>query len=226
MEPTRKQYEWLRTSLEAAEKQKAALVALKDELEIAKKEDPDGILTSYWEEILRADAKISKEVYWKNTMNGPAVWLFFKHHATLLQKMAIKITDVGHSSEVGAQFVSRHAAVIKPLGEACSLARAARRLTDDEISKLEEACMAVGVEWRKSYPDAAVLTPKMLSLVTDVPRIAKKWKSIGLFGEDGMEALHPKWRDAMLMVRCMRNPEHKLKAGLDKLHMKMRVLKE
>jgi hypothetical protein len=39
-----------------------------------------------------------------------------------------------------------------------------------------------------------------------------------------MEALHPKWRDAMLMVRSMRNPEAKFKAGLDKLHMQMRVL--
>ena len=54
--------------------------------------------------------------------------------------------------------------------------------------------------------------------------LVKIWKSIGLFGEDGMEALHPKWRDAMLMVRSMRNPEAKLKAGLDKLHMQMRVL--
>ena len=60
MEPTRNQYEWLRTSLEAAEKQKAALVALKNEYENAKNEAPDGVLTSYWEEILRIDAKIAQ----------------------------------------------------------------------------------------------------------------------------------------------------------------------
>jgi len=53
--------------------------------------------------------------------------------------------------------------------------------------------------------------------------MARIWKSIGLFGEDGMEAFHPKWREAMLMVRSMRNPEAKMKAGLEKLAMKARV---
>lgn len=224
MKPVAMQYEWLKTSVEAAEKQKAELSALKDQLASAEQKNPPGELTAYYEEVMSTVAKISREVYWKNTTNGPAVWLFFEHYKRLLEMMKQKITMLGYGENVAAAFYQRHAAVLGPLGRACSLARAARRLTDTEINELVATCEELGKAWRTSYPDAAVLTPKMHSLVTDVPRIVKKWKSIGLFGEDGMEALHPKWRDAMLMVRSMRNPEAKFKAGLDKLHMQMRVL--
>ena len=224
MRPMMMEYEWLSNSVQAAEKQKAELSALKDQLASAEQKNPPGELTAYWEEVMSTTAKISREVYWKNTMNGPAVWLFFTHHKTLLDLMAKKIADLGYGTNVADSFRQRHTAVIGPLGKACSLARAARRLKDTEIDELVAACEELGKAWRTSYPDAAVLSPKVLSLVTDVPRLVKIWKSIGLFGEDGMEALHPKWRDAMLMVRSMRNPEAKFKAGLDKLHMQMRVL--
>ena len=53
-------------------------------------------------------AKISREVYWKNTMNGPAVWLFFTHHRELLDLMAKKITDLGYGTNVRCQITESH----------------------------------------------------------------------------------------------------------------------
>ena len=96
MRPMMMEYEWLSNSVQAAEKQKAELSALKDQLASAEQKNPPGELTAYWEEVMSTTAKISREVYWKNTMNGPAVWLFFTHHKTLLDLMAKKIADLGY----------------------------------------------------------------------------------------------------------------------------------
>ena len=162
MRPMMMEYEWLSNSVQAAEKQKAELSALKDQLASAEQKNPPGELTAYWEVVMSTTAKISREVYWKNTMNGPAVWLFFTHHKKLLDLMAKKIADLGYGTNVADSFRQRHTAVIGPLGKACSLARAARRLKDTEIDELVAACEELGKAWRTSYPDAAVLSPKML----------------------------------------------------------------
>ena len=104
MRPMMMEYDWLSNSVQAAEKQKAELSALKDQLASAEQKNPPGELTAYWEEVMSTTAKISREVYWKNTMNGPAVWLFFTHHQKLLDLMAKKIADLGYGTNVADSF--------------------------------------------------------------------------------------------------------------------------
>lgn len=221
--PLQAQKDWFQTALLVVEEKKVELCKQISAIEELEKSNPAGVLAKYWDEIIATEGKITKQAYWKNVMHGPAVWLFFAHFPKLLTLMAQKITDEGFPVNVGAQFYLRHHRVLTPLHKACNLCRAARILKESEITELETACKDVGIAWRESYPSAAVLTPKLLALETDVPRMARIWKSIGLFGEDGMEAFHPKWREAMLMVRSMRNPEAKMKAGLEKLAMQARV---
>lgn len=224
LQPLVLEFNWMKESvieIERLQKEygtsKAQLASLEE-----KNANSSGVLVSYWHEIMEKEAGISRQVYWKNTLNGGAVWKLFENHKKLLEMMAKKIVEEGHPVSVGSSFMVRHASVLEPMKIACSLARAARVLSKDELITLEAACKETARAWRQSYPDAAVLTPKMLSLETDVPRIARKRRSIGLFGEDGMEALHPKWREAMEMVKCIRNPEAKATAALDKLHLQMR----
>ena len=84
-------------------------------------------------------------------------------------------------------------------------------MSDEEKTELKVACAAFGVAWKTSYPNRA-LTPKGHVVVAHVPDFVGMYGTCGVFGEDGVEALHVTDSAARRLVRQMRNPEARYKA--------------
>ena len=51
------------------------------------------------------------------------------------------------------------------------------------------------------------LTPKGHVVEVHLAAFARRYGTIGFFGEDGIEALHPKDTKCRQLTRCIRNPE-------------------
>ena len=56
------------------------------------------------------------------------------------------------------------------------------------------------------------LTPKAHTIEKHIPLIAQRFGTIGLFGQDGGEAAHPKWKTASTLCRCVSNTIARVKA--------------
>ena len=85
--------------------------------------------------------------------------------------------------------------------------RAVWTLTPSEIDELARACAKFGEAWRASYPHRKEMTVKGHIVEVHVPEFARKFGTCGVFGEDGLEALHPHDTLVRRLVRQMRNPE-------------------
>ena len=86
-------------------------------------------------------------------------------------------------------------------------------LTDDELDQLQEACAGFGAAFRIAYPKGGgLLTPKGHIVEKHVNYFAKKYGTLGVFGEDGMESLLPLDARARVLVRTMPNPKNRHKA--------------
>jgi hypothetical protein len=87
------------------------------------------------------------------------------------------------------------------------------RLDAADQVRLKEVCAAFDKAWRTSYPDHKILTPKGHVLEVHVPWYCDVFDGwLGLFGEGGLEALHPKDSLCRRPVRQMRNPEARHRA--------------
>lgn len=67
------------------------------------------------------------------------------------------------------------------------------------------------------------LTPKDLVLKDNVMYYVETYKTLGIFGEDGLEALHPKDTAKRELTRAMRSPKARCKAHMDHMDTMMRV---
>ena len=60
------------------------------------------------------------------------------------------------------------------------------------MNQLQEACAGFGAAFRIAYPKrGGLLTPKGHIVEKQVNCFARKYGTLGVFGEDGMEPLHP-----------------------------------
>ena len=105
-------------------------------------------------------------------------------------------------------------AVLAPASIIRHLTRAVRKLTDLEIDQLHDACVAYGTARRVHFP-VMNLTPKEImtddtanGLMTQV----RYYRTLGWFGEDGIEALHPYDARKRQLVQAIRNPEARHRA--------------
>lgn len=73
------------------------------------------------------------------------------------------------------------------------------------MNSKQAACAAWGRAFRAAYPDHAILTPKGHSVQKHVMFFARLYGTCGIFGEDGLEALHPMAAMARLVVRSVKN---------------------
>ena len=84
-----------------------------------------------------------------------------------------------------------------------------------EITELCRLCAEYGKTHRASFPErpsAPRLTPKAHTIEKHIPLIAQRFGTIGLFGQDGGEAAHPKWKTASTLCRCVPNTIARVKA--------------
>ena len=88
------------------------------------------------------------------------------------------------------------------------LLKAKRQLTEDEICELETKCTKLGEIMPRVL--GGNITPKMHELIHHVPQFARRWRTVGLFREEGMEAKHHEVNGINSVMSCMRREEERL----------------
>ena len=110
-------------------------------------------------------------------------------------------------------FYDRHVRVVEHLQVISRHTRKVGMLDDDELDQLQKACAGFGAAFRKAYPKrGGLLTPKGHIVEKHVHYFARKYGTLGVFGEDGLESLHPLDARARVLVRTMPNPKNRHKA--------------
>ena len=88
------------------------------------------------------------------------------------------------------------------------LLKAKRQLSEEEISELETKCALMGQIMPRVLGGS--ITPKMHELIHHVPQFARRWRTVGYFREEGMEAKHHEVNGINRVLACMRNEEERL----------------
>ena len=112
-------------------------------------------------------------------------------------------------TRLAATFKERHGAVLGVMNIIGRLTRKVAMLSDDEIDELEHATKQLEAVWITSYPDHPLLPPKLHVIIDHIPKFARYFGSLGVFGEDGIEALHPMHSRVRALVKSMRNPRER-----------------
>lgn len=93
----------------------------------------------------------------------------------------------------------------------------ARFLTDDEVNALCMRCWDLGHWYPKNFPKQTI-PPKLHILVCHVPECAIRWRSIGLFSEHGLEALHAEVNSIERVYQTVRERTTRMKLVFDTRH--------
>ena len=169
-----------------------------------------GVMYTEWTETLRWKG-ISVQVYWNGALVGRDCRKFLEAIMEILQRLQAKIASI-HGQEKADEFFSRHWSVVQHLRVVCHLTRKVAMLTEAELGQLQVACTAWAAAFRIAYPAHATLTPKGHSVEKHINYFARRYGTCGIFGEDGLEALHPMEARARVIVRSMRNSTQRHKA--------------
>ena len=123
-------------------------------------------------------------------------------------------------------FLTRHKEVLRPLAGRKTengrdpginelMRRASGVLSDQEVDTLDLLIQEY-IAARKAIlgPTGKVMTPKEHALAEHIVPMARMYKTVGLFGEDGVESLHPQDTAKRQLTRAMRNPEARLRAHM------------
>jgi hypothetical protein len=78
-------------------------------------------------------------------------------------------------------------------------------LSAEQIEELKDSCAEYGKRFRIAYPDHTILTPKVHLIEAHIVAFASHYRTIGIFGEVGMEATQPMDTRARFLVRSVRN---------------------
>ena len=98
------------------------------------------------------------------------------------------------------------------------LLKARRQLTEDEICELEVKCAKLGEVMPRVL--GGNITPKQHELIHHVPQFARKWRTVGLFREEGMEAKHHEVNGINRVLACMRREEARLAMCLRRVEVR------
>ena len=88
------------------------------------------------------------------------------------------------------------------------LLKAKRQLSEDEICELEAKCALMGQIMPRVL--GGNITPKQHELIHHVPQFARRWRTVGFFREEGMEAKHHEVNGINRVLACMRKEEDRL----------------
>jgi len=156
---------------------------------------------------------ISVQRYWNGAIVGPDCRKFLKMFRAVLEIIRAEIEKKTWRCE-GQKWFDRHVAVLKELdvvGNYCLLPRTSMLLLE-ELDALQAACTAYGAAYREAYPNHPILTHKGHLIEMHLASIARRFGTVGIFGEDGMEAMHPLDSRARLLVQSMRKAVDRHKA--------------
>jgi len=144
-----------------------------------------------------------------------------EHHRDILTQVQDKIDSIfpngvpgdAEASRLAASFKKkRHGEMLECLRVIGHLSRKVSMLSDAELDDLEKAVNNLKKAWITSYPEHPLLTPKVQVIIDLVVKFARHYGTLGIFGEDGLEALHPMHSRVRALVKSMRNPTQRAKA--------------
>lgn len=103
--------------------------------------------------------------------------------------------------------------------------RATRLLSAAELDLLETNCAELGRIWREEFAAAhgGEQTPKVHLIERHVAEQARRHGTLGMFGEEGGEAVHPAMTLAAQLCRAIKNPQARLLATKRHIEAKQRA---
>ena len=143
--------------------------------------------------------------------NGPVVRKWLGELKGILVYMKAELIKSGREELEAAKFVATHFTPMKFFDRICRLMRAPRMLSQSEINELTIICAAYGTAFRSSFP-GKFMTVKSHMVEFLVPKIARRFGSVGLFGQDGAESKHCDWTNAAIRCRSLKNAEARILA--------------
>ena len=179
---------------------------------------PTGALGRHFKDLL-AEYNINAQAYWSGTLVGPDARRFLTHFAAILGQLKTKMAET-HGQETSDAFYKRHCTCLKPLAVVVELTRKVEMLTAQQLDDLEAACKEFVGSFRTLFPDHSIVAPKFHVIEKHIPYFARRFETCGVFGEDGLESLHPMDSRARLIVRTIRNPVKRHKAATKHLLIK------
>lgn len=157
---------------------------------------------------------ISMQRYWNGTLVGPDVRKLLRVYQQVLRIIADKMAEI-HGDAEATRFFDRYSSVFKHLDIISHLTRSTLegrehygRYTEEQVTALGNACTGFGDAFRVAH--GRMLTVKGHIVEKHVPEYARMYGVLGIFGEDGLEALHPLDSRCRLITRTMRNPKGRL----------------
>jgi hypothetical protein len=165
------------------------------------------------------DCNITLQRYWNGTLVGNHCRIALESRAKLLGAIAGAVEQTVDAA-AAASFLAKHTPVWDALDRIALPMRTKRRLTAAELDDLKLGCPAFAEAYRAAF--GLEVLPKMHVIETHVYPFALEWGSVGRFGEDGVESLHPIDNRARALVAAMQNPEARHRAM--ELHLALQTL--
>lgn len=162
---------------------------------------------------------INIQAYWAGTVVGPDARRLLDTHVAILGSLKAKMEQV-HGSQIANDFYTRYSSCFAPLAVVVHLTRVVAMLTEPELTQLDENCALFVASFRTAFPDHKIVTPKLHIIEKHIPYYARRFGTCGVFGEDGLESLHPMDARARLIVRTMRCPVKRHQAATKHLDIK------
>lgn len=180
----------------------ALVVAHEETVEDPEEAKKGGAITAQLKQSY-AEKGISNQKYWNGTLVGNDCRKLCKHHRDILTQIQDKIDSTfpngvpgdPEASRLAASFKKRHGDMLECLRVIGHLSRKVSMLTEAELGDLEQAVNNFEKAWIAAYPEHPLLTPKAQVTIDLVVKFARHYGTLGIFGEDGLEALHPCTRE-------------------------------
>ena len=159
--------------------------------------------------ILEQDLKICKQAYHSNCFVG--------NHVAKIFNNAEKLVEVLHDYP---EEHARYLALFNKFHFLHYFLGLSRFLTETEIAQYCEACWEFGTWFPKHFPNETI-PPKLHILIFHTPEFLKTWKSLGIFGEHGLEALHHTMNEDFRSYNNVKNKSEQLKLMFAHHNMKL-----
>ena len=93
-------------------------------------------------------------------------------------------------------------------------------MTPEKIDQIEKDALWYCETYRTRFPEKAMATPKRHLLEKHLVAFARRWRTLGLFGEDAVESIHALVNRVMLRYRAVRGKENQFRSVLKALDHK------
>ena len=124
----------------------------------------------------------------------------------------------GKSKSECDSFAEIHTSVLEPPREIIHITTKVALLQQEDLDKLKASCLEFKLAFNASYPGSY---PVKAHVVSDhLWRQARKWGTNGWMAEQGVEAYHPRYEDAKITARNIKNPKARMKAQLQIVKVK------